>query len=553
MMNDAPDVRVAAAPRASEMRSDARWRLASRILLAATLLLIAVTFRDYGMTWDEEHSSNNGRFWVQWYASGFSDRSFEQDNQRLYGSLFNGPTRLLSERSPLGLIETGHLISALVGWVALWAACGLATHLMGARAGFFAALALVLTPGWYGHTFNNPKDVPFAVLFVVALWAIAATYRSLPRPRLAQTLLVGLTIGLALGVRVGAIVLLGCYAMLFVCWLYARVRSGGYAWGSLGRDTLLFAVSSLGALLIAWLVMLPWWPYAQLAPIANTIEALKESARFQFTAVVLYHGGFLPAQDLPWHYLPRWFSKTLPDFYLALLLGVGVVALVERLRAGAPTRRHDLHAQLAFVAVAAIGLPTAAVLTKAVMYDAYRHFLFAIPPLAVLAGCGVSWLLDRPARPMQAAVLGISCLLAVVTLADMIALHPYQTVYFNRLNGGLPKAAGRYETDYWGASHREGVEWLAANYRPDAAPQSIRVANSAVETFTGYYIRGGGERMRRFVSVEPSAAPDVVLSITRWKLHEHYKGRVIHTITRMGVPLLYVIEMPKAEQASARE
>jgi hypothetical protein len=84
MMNDAPDVRVAAAPRASEMRRDARWRLASRILLAAMLILIAATFRDYGMTWDEEHSSNNGRFWVQWYASGFSDRTFlEQDNQRL--------------------------------------------------------------------------------------------------------------------------------------------------------------------------------------------------------------------------------------------------------------------------------------------------------------------------------------------------------------------------------------------------------------------------------------------------------------------------------------
>ena len=33
----------------------------------------------------------------------------------------------------------------------------------GPAAGFTALTLLVLTPVWYGHMFNNPKDMPFAV------------------------------------------------------------------------------------------------------------------------------------------------------------------------------------------------------------------------------------------------------------------------------------------------------------------------------------------------------------------------------------------------------
>lgn len=533
--------------------TSARWTWASRLLLAGALATIALTYRDYGMTWDEEHSLTNGRYWLEWYESGFTQRGvIDDNNQRLYGSFFNGLDWLLAHHSPLGLYETSHLFTALFGWLALWAAYRLGNHLMEPRAGFFATLALLLTPGWYGHSFNNPKDAPFAVLFVLALYTMLRAYRALPRIPVARTVLVGAVIGLALGIRAGAIVLLGCYAMMFAFWGYARLRSApGYDPAALGRDAARFAGSWLVAAAVAWLVMLPWWPYVQISPVANMIDALKESARFQFTAVVLYHGGFLPAQELPWHYLPRWFSKTLPDFYFVVLLATSLAAVRARRPAG-PTPNRHLHAQLLFLAVAALGLPIAAASGKAVVYDAYRHFLFVIPPLAVLAGCGVSWLAAQPSRAVRIAALAPLAVLALLTAGDMVALHPYQTVYFNRMNGGLPKAYGRYETDYWGASHREGIEWLADNYRTDAPPHSIRVANSAVELFTAYYLQNGGKRMERFVSVAPDAPADLMLSITRWNLHQRRPGQVVHTVERMGVPLLYISELPQTPPAAGQ-
>jgi hypothetical protein len=83
----------------------------------------------------------------------------------------------------------------------------------------------------------------------------------------------------------------------------------------------------------------------------------------------------------------------------------------------------------------------------------------------------------------------------------MVRLHPYEYIFFNRSFGGLRAALGRYETDYWGVSHKEGVDWLIANYKPDAPPGSIRVANTAADYQTSYYLEENKASAPRFVPV----------------------------------------------------
>ena len=56
------------------------------VLLTAALALVAFTFRDYGVTWDEPGLRTYGRMLVDWYASGFTNgRAFEFANLRYYG------------------------------------------------------------------------------------------------------------------------------------------------------------------------------------------------------------------------------------------------------------------------------------------------------------------------------------------------------------------------------------------------------------------------------------------------------------------------------------
>jgi len=89
----------------------------------------------------------------------------------------------------------------------------------------------------------------------------------------------------------------------------------------------------------------------------------------------------------------------------------------------------------------------------------------------------------------------------LVTLSDMVRLHPYESVYFNRLvAGGLPRAAERFETDYWGSSYREGAEWVANHYTSAREPK-IRVANCSLPILTGYFLDKSASRRDRFQTV----------------------------------------------------
>jgi hypothetical protein len=59
---------------------------------------------------------------------------------------------------------------------------------------------------------------------------------------------------------------------------------------------------------------------------------------------------------------------------------------------------------------------------------------------------------------VTAAVLGLGVAAVVV---EMVELHPYQYVYFNRMSGGLQAAATQYETEYYAHSFKELGEKLA--------------------------------------------------------------------------------------------
>ncbi len=533
----------------NEVKKRSAWETSTGILLAVFAVLIAFTFRSYGVTVDERHSNLNGRYFIDWYASGFHDRAIiDEGNQRLYGSFFNSISAFISNHSPLGLYETGHLIIAITSLIGVFFAYRLGKRLAGPMAGFFSALLLIITPVYYGHSFINPKDIPFAVLFLVSLYYLTVSYDHLPRPGTKRTIVLGVAIGLTLGIRVGAVMLFGYLVVLIGLWLMARYRqSPSYRGKLVWNDIRSASVPCIWVGVVAWIVMLAWWPYGQVSPILNPLRALKRNADFtDFSANSLYQGRLIPSDALPRGYLPTWFSITLPEFY-ALILSIGVIALLVRRLIRKPTSESvDVHRQskILFVIFAG-GFPVAtAIAMHPILYDGDRHFLFVVPPLAVVTGVTLAWLLTKGlSRSLKVATAAVVLVLGGMTATDMIRLHPYEYIFFNRSFGGLKSALGRYETDYWGVSHKEGIDWLTKNYKPNAPKGSIRVANTAADFQTSYYLRADRAETARFTPVGKRENPDVMLSITRYDVHLKYPGKVLHVVERMGTPLLYVTEI----------
>jgi dolichyl-phosphate-mannose-protein mannosyltransferase len=496
------------------------------------------------MVWDEPHSSANGMLFLRWYSSGFSDRRIiNEGNQQLYGSFFNGVANVATRISPFGAVETIHLVIALTGIIGIVFAYRLAASLEGSRAGFLAATALALTPSYYGHSFINPKDLPFAVLFLASIYYLVRAYDELPRLRRRTIAALGIALGLTLGVRVGAVMLFGYFVVLVAAWAIARrVKARSYPRRQFAGDLRAAAKGFVIVAVIAWAIMLVWWPYAQLNPLLNPIRAMRALANFtEWPLTVLYGGRFIPSATLPWHYLPTSLLITLPEFYL---LGLAVVlgGLLIRRFARQPARGTtdpDYRSKVGFVVFATAFPIVVAVATRPILYDGHRHFLFVIPLLAALLGVSLSRFFDMyPGLPTKIVTV-LALTIAAITAIDMTRLHPYQYVFYNRSFGGLPHALGRYETDYWGESYKEGTEWLVTHYRGPDQSRRVRVANTSTAPLTSYYLE---PYRSRFEQVSPREKPDVILATTRWNLHLKYPGRPLHVVERLGTPLLYVIE-----------
>lgn len=505
-------------------------------MLVGIAVLALATFRDYGSTWDEEVHFLYGEYVLAWYRSLFQDASaLSFGDLYLYGGLFDAPAQLLAGISPLGLYETRHLANVATGLVGLYATWRLGALVGGARTGLVALLFLALTPTFYGHAFNNPKDVPFASFATLAVYFMLRASRELPRVRPSLVIATGLALGAALGVRAGGLFLLGYVAVL---WGTVAARTGGAPRGPALART---AAAALGASAIAWATMLVFWPWAQISPISRPIEAALAATRFQWIGEMLFDGRIIRSDQVPWHYLPTWFAITLPElFFVSFVAGAFVVA--KRIGARAVERQAAIDALfLALCVVFPIG---AVLVTRPILYDAHRQFLFVLPPLCVLAGWGLVAALSEPSFPR---FLRVAVALAVgasglLTAVEMVELHPYQTVYFNRsVGGGLSSASARFETDYWGASYREGVEEVVRRYRA-AGPYPVTIANCSVRHLTAYWLSRLPGAASRFVNVGMEEDPDIVLATTRDHCHRAVPGRVLHVVERKGTPLLYVIE-----------
>ena len=529
-----------------EHEPERRWNYRAYALFAVLLGLVLLTFRDYGVTWDEDMHFAYGYKVLAYYVSLGRDRSYlDLMNLHTYGAAFDLLTAALARISPIGAWETRHLVDALIGLAGIAGTWRLGRVLGGGRAGFLAALLLALTPNFYGAMFNNPKDIPFAVALIWAVYYIVRLVPDLPRPPIATALKLGLAIGLAIGVRVGGLLAI-CYLGLGLT-SFLALRRDGLAPRLRDAATMMLRIV-LPALAVAFPLMLFLWPWTQLDPIGNVWAALREFSHHDFPYKTLYDGAYYPATDLPWSYLPVYLVLKLPELTLLSLAAAAVLA-ARHARRSVPV---PCLVQWGLVAVAALFPIAFAVAEHAVLFDGMRHFLFVLPPLAVIAGAG----LDRAFTSLpqgnwrRAGAVGVTSWL-VVHVGIMVSLHPDQYIYYNALAGGVPGAAGRFKLDYWAASYREDVNALAAYLqRRDKASYASRHYRIAVCGPPGPAV---AYFPKNFVYERDWPKADFYISFTKDHCDTAMHGTSIYRTERLDTMLSVVLDLhPRTATAATR-
>jgi 4-amino-4-deoxy-L-arabinose transferase-like glycosyltransferase len=319
-------------------------------------------------------------------------------------------------------------------------------------------------------------------------------------------------LGLTTSIRV-----LGPFAALFVIY-YALRKHGKQA---------IFPLFLYG--LVAIITMYLTWPYLWSAPIAHFIESVKVMSQYPWEGRVLFNGAEYASTQLPYSYLPVLLGIQLTEpVWVLILLGAVAAGLRRRPERveGLREKRELLALTVVWFLIPLLGF----VVARSPLYDNFRQIFFILPPMFMLAGVGF----EKIKNVKWQVALMVLCLLPGIV--DVVRLHPYEYVYYNRFAGDVFR---KYELDYWGTSYRE-----AAAYLNEVAPEHAVVWVEGPSHIFALYARSD---IKVYSDYEAERADhyDYVVSTTRYNLDQtsYPDAKVIHTIERYD-GILTVIKQP---------
>src|ERR1700724_3621697 len=115
-------------------------------LLGALAMIAALTFRDYGLGWDDYAHSEYGDLLLSLYGSGFTDlRAFSFVNLYMYGGGFDMAAALMAKILPFDLFDTRRLVGAAIGLVGLFVTWRLRRRAGGRARGLLGVAVLRLS------------------------------------------------------------------------------------------------------------------------------------------------------------------------------------------------------------------------------------------------------------------------------------------------------------------------------------------------------------------------------------------------------------------------
>ncbi|MFG1424736.1 glycosyltransferase family 39 protein [Xanthobacter sp. VTT E-85242] len=429
-------------------------------LIAAVFLLAVFTFGDYGLGWDDFTHSQYGDLLYKYFDSRLTqDKVFSFVNLYYYGGGFDLIASAIHKWMPaIDIFSIRRLLGAIVGVIGFAIVWRTGRRLGGPVCGLVALCLLLICPLYYGHMFMNAKDAPFAVAVAGLLYAIVRLLDEYPKPSWRSVALFGLTLGLAVGTRVLGLIAVGYAGLAFLLLLAIEWRQLGFK-AMLGRAAGFLGLIAIG-LPLSYLVLGLIWPWAVIEPL-NPLRALAYYSNFwEVPWRELYEGRPVLVPDMPRTYVPTLFAVQMPELFLGLSLSGAAGALVAAFFGkGSSTRRAAL---LLIVSAAAFPI-LLTVVTRPVMYNGIRHFVFVTPALALLGGLAGNWIWQWVAgfnRTARAAVAGLFMVGLAFPAVEFAEIHPYQYTYYNHLVGGVRGADSQFMLDYWGLAFKQASAQL---------------------------------------------------------------------------------------------
>jgi len=284
------------------------------------------------------------------------------------------------------------------------------------------------------------------------------------------------------------------------------------------------------------LIMIVVWPWAHLSPL-NPLRGFSAFVDFHYPIQTTLFGHVYHMADVP-----RWYVPTYIGIKLTLWLLIGAVAALAFMLRHPPRAAATSGAwrqETILIAFAALFPLACEVIADGPAFSGLRHFLFTVPPIAVLAGLGLNGALARLGELHRAAAFAGLALIFLGFGWDattLYRLHPDEYLYFNPLVGGLAGASRRYDTDYWFNIMPEAVGDLEHFLdRTEGTAGLARPRRHYTVVVCGERLQFEKEADARLEWTKDIYSADFFIAPTNMNCDRYLDGRVIATIERLGV------------------
>jgi hypothetical protein len=449
-----------------------QWTSVLAVFLAMLVIGLMV-YPDYGISADEKACRKRAMINANYIVGIMNPEVLDEDLPELqayidkdHGVLFD--LVALGLEITLGLdnlqksFQLRHLLNFLVSFAGLIAIYQLASRRFKHWLyGLTAALFLFLSPRLFADSFYNAKD---SIFMSALLFAINSAVLLYEKPTVGRALLHAFFSALAIDSRIMGVIIIPSTLALLLIKSLAKQQS----WRDFFKSAGVYLAVAVGFIIL-------FWPMLWIDPWDSFLDAFFNLSNFsRWGEDVLFMGQYIPAESLPWTYLPVWIAITTPILYV-LLLFTGILSIGKKIfidQRGKFWRAPEDLIDCFFLAHTV--LPIAGVIVlRSDLYDGWRHLYFIYPTFVLIAVRGLAelhrWTGSLPrtfshrSRTVVALILAASL---ISTSLWMIQAHPLQNVYFNRLAG--QNLNTRFDVDYWGLSHREGLEYILAQ---DSSPE----------------------------------------------------------------------------------
>jgi len=445
------------------------------LLFSIFFIVGIITFKDYGISVDEEFQRRSGFYWLNYVLSftffnelnnavaikltqitGFTLSPIE--GNQFYGVIFDLPVALLEVifkiDEPKNYFYFKHFLNFFLFFIAsIFFYKLLFNRFLNSNIALIGTLFFILSPRIYGNSFFNPKDIVFLSLLTIALYFC---FKLIDKMSYKNFIIFAVFAALSTSQRIYGIFLPLSFVAFYFLSTLAKKKDLIYLPG-----IIIFCISF-------FIFLIAFWPLLWSGPVENLILTFKYFSHHYLLddIKILFNGEYIKANSIPYNYIFTWILISTPILYIVLFI-IGYIQIFKRfflkfINIKIDTYYYDLWRGIKekkdlFILFNITCIILYLITFNISMFTGWRHVYF-INIFIIYISTYAIYRVNLSLKSYLKKKLLFSTLMIylIFIIYKMIVYHPYQNIYFNSFF--IKNIHEKFEVDYWGLSGKKFLE-----------------------------------------------------------------------------------------------